>query len=340
MLKQTIITTALLVVITQTIACAQSPDDGYLKQEVTYANDTVTIAADLLLPDGDGPFPVVIWVHGSGNSPRTNPVSQAYAGDFLERRVAFLNPDKRGSGKSGGDWTISTFDDLASDVTAAVEFVSTLPQIDQTRITLLGFSQGSHIVSIAGSNPDVDKVISISGSVVSIHQQIRDEVRIMAANEGLAENEIRLIDSLNSLAFAYARSLQERIVRDNSKPDKIRTWLNYSRFRDQLSHAPFGDNESVSGFPTDSSDAKFRFLSTTGSFDPLEHWLKINKPILFIFGGNDENVDVHKTVSLLQDQLSPVNDNFVVLLFGQHGHAFIREDQMDFARRWIVEDEQ
>lgn len=329
-----------LIVLGQSAVSAQPGGGDFRNQEIAYTNRAVTLAAELSLPAGHGPFPVVIWVHGSGTSPRSNPVAQAYAAEFLERGIAFLNPDKRGSGKSGGDWTTATFDDLASDAIAAVRFVQELPSIDQTRITLLGFSQGSHIVSLAGSDPAVNRVISMSGSVVPIHEQIRDEVRIMALKEGLTEGQVELVDSLNSLAFSYASSLRDgHTAGDNPVENRNTAWMNYAGFRDQLSRAAFGTGETVSGFPVDSNDAKFRFLSHVGSFDPLDHWPKLDKPMLFVYGADDENVDVVKSIPRLEDRLGQSDSDFIVLLFGRHGHAFIREDQMDFIRRWIVTDE-
>jgi len=140
-------------------------------REVRFVSDTITIAGVLTLPTGNGPFPIVIWAHGSGKSNRKSAVIKVYTEEFLERGIGTLSPDKRGSDSSGGDWKVASLYDLAGDLEAAVEFVQTITEVDQDRITLLSGSEGGKIVAIVGSHEAVDRVISFSSSVVRFLSQ-------------------------------------------------------------------------------------------------------------------------------------------------------------------------
>jgi hypothetical protein len=56
---------------------------------------------------------------------------------------------------------------------------------------------------------------------------------------------------------------------------------------------------------------------------------------LFVYGGQDENVKVHKSVDRLQSALTGTL-NYTLALFSENGHAIYREDLLDLIARWIV----
>jgi hypothetical protein len=95
----------------------------YTSEDVSYANPKapqVTLAGTLTLPRGAGPFPVAILICGSGAHDR----DEALLGhkpflvisDYLTRRgIAVLRYDKRGVGKSTGNYALATGEDFAQD---------------------------------------------------------------------------------------------------------------------------------------------------------------------------------------------------------------------------------
>ena len=102
----------------------------YTETEVAYANPRagVTLAGTLTTPKGKGPFPAVLLILGSGRLERDEVVANhkifLVLSDYLTRRgLAVLRVDKRGLGKSSGDYTLATSEDLADDVLAGVEFL-------------------------------------------------------------------------------------------------------------------------------------------------------------------------------------------------------------------------
>lgn len=145
--------------------------------EITFKGfGDVTLAGTLTLPDGGGPFPGVVCIHGSGNVDRDeNPDRRAFEQQlerlrregktippnvkeppqwFVFRDVAWalagagiacLRYDKRGTGKSGGDTEVRPLTALEHDVHAAVATLRARPEVTPDRIGLFGHSEGGYI---------------------------------------------------------------------------------------------------------------------------------------------------------------------------------------------------
>ena len=117
----------------------------------------ITTNAQLTLPAvGNGPFPGVLLVAGSGAidmnetlSPDSKPfwqISQYLA----ERGFAVLRYDKRGVGANSqiidiNIWGNLTFDDLKNDAEIALGVLTQQPEVDPSKITLIGHSEGTII---------------------------------------------------------------------------------------------------------------------------------------------------------------------------------------------------
>lgn len=302
---------------------AQSPDSMHASSRaVTFTNGDVVLAGTLLLPSGKGPFPGVVLVHGSGSSDRSNPWTSAYASALRERGIAVLHPDKRGSGESGGDWSTASFLDLAGDATAALDVLAADGSVDSTRIGFIGFSQGGHVAPLATVRAErASFVINVSGSVVPILDQIGDELRKMGEREGLSANELATVEALHEKAVSYVLTGEG--------------WEGYSGALERALAGPLGDSDVVQGFPTDPNSGAWAFLRTIGDFDPLPYWKDVSVPALFLYGGRDENVDVYRSVGVIEESLTPLDLDYTLLLFRSNGHALFREDAMAFIARWI-----
>jgi alpha-beta hydrolase superfamily lysophospholipase len=113
--------------------------------------------AQLTIPAvGNGPFPGVLLVAGSGVvdmnetlSPDSKPFWQI-AQYLSERGFAVLRYDKRGVGANSqiidyNVWGNLTFDDLKNDAEIALGVLTQQPEVDQSKITLIGHSEGTII---------------------------------------------------------------------------------------------------------------------------------------------------------------------------------------------------
>lgn len=105
---------------------AQDAQDGSpLVEDAVFTNGEITLAGRLYLPLGAGPFPAVVFTHGSGPSGRDNPRYDEEAREFVRSGIACLLYDKRGVGASTGDWRTASFEDLAGDALVH-NFINTL----------------------------------------------------------------------------------------------------------------------------------------------------------------------------------------------------------------------
>lgn len=296
---------------------AESP---YKKQEVTFNNGTITLAGSLFLPKETRHPAGVVLIHGSGSSDRSNPWTTAYAKALAERGVAVLYPDKRGSGKSEGDWRTSGFAELADDAIAGVNFLRQQIDSDSSYIGVIGFSQGGHVAPLtAVRSDDVNFAISVSSSTVPIMEQIMDEVELMAEREGLTEKQIAEINLLHARGLNYALTGTG--------------WEAYKAALAELGNGALADSPVLKGFPPVPDHWAWNWLREVGNFDPLPYWGTLDIPLLFLYGGQDTQIRVQKSIDLIEEKLDHLNAT--VLLFSQNGHAHYRQDALDFITRWI-----
>ena len=143
--------------------------------EITFENktDSIKLAGILMLPEGDGPFPVVVFIHGSGPSQRNSVWYVSVAKHLVNNGIAVVLPDKRGCEKSEGEWIGADFNHLASDVLSAVEYVKRQDIFNKSKIGILGMSQGGWIAPVAASqSDDIDFVVTMSGATVTTDEQL------------------------------------------------------------------------------------------------------------------------------------------------------------------------
>ena len=141
------------------------------KEDVRFRNGNVTLAGTLTLPPGSGPFPAIVFLHGSG--PVTRDVILAEY--FATQGIATLAYDKRGTGESGGTYTHNVdaqeLERLAGDALAAVAFARARADIDARRVGLWGISQAGWIAAIVARSPDVAFSVLVSGPAVSLGEE-------------------------------------------------------------------------------------------------------------------------------------------------------------------------
>lgn len=155
------------------------PDLSELEySEVFFENkhEGFQLAGMLFLPEGDGPFPTAIIIHGSGTSKRNSVWYLSVAKHLQDNGIAVLLPDKRGSEKSEGEWVGANFEELATDTLSAIEFVKNQQMFEVSTIGLIGMSQGGWIAPIvATKTDDISFVVSMAGAAVTTDEQLLHE---------------------------------------------------------------------------------------------------------------------------------------------------------------------
>jgi pimeloyl-ACP methyl ester carboxylesterase len=146
----------------------------YLQRDVRFNNlaGLNQLTGTLSMPNGEGPFPAVVLISGTGHNTRDEDVWGhkvfVVLADALNRNgIAVLRYDKRGVGGSTGDYDAATTRDFMSDAEAAVTWLKAQPQIDPYHIGLLGHSEGGIIApAVAAADKSVAFVVMIAGPTI------------------------------------------------------------------------------------------------------------------------------------------------------------------------------
>jgi uncharacterized protein len=147
----------------------------YSEEEVSYENKPgrAKLAGTLTLPKGNGPFPAVLLITGSGQQDRDEALMGhrpfLVLADHLTRKgIAVLRVDDRGMGGSTGEVKTATTEDFAGDVLAGVEFLKSRgKQIDIHKIGLIGHSEGGVIAPmVALRSHDIAFIVMMAGTGV------------------------------------------------------------------------------------------------------------------------------------------------------------------------------
>ena len=115
--------------------------------------DGLNIVGQLYLPSGRTPYPTVCVCHGipAGNP---DPGDRGYpklAEKICHEGFAVLIFNFRGTGASGGNLDVLGW---TRDLKTAIDYVWALPEVNQSRLSLLGFSGGAAVSVYAASQDD------------------------------------------------------------------------------------------------------------------------------------------------------------------------------------------
>lgn len=138
--------------------------------------------AELTLPSGPGPYPVVVVVHGGFWKERYDlALGRPLAADLAEAGVAAWNVEYRRVGQDGGGWP-GTVDDVYAAVDAlgavaeglAVEHGAAV--LDLSRVAAVGHSAGGHLAALLAARTEglaLTGVVSQAG-VLDLEAAARD----------------------------------------------------------------------------------------------------------------------------------------------------------------------
>ena len=143
------------------------------EEKVTITGGSVPLQGVLALPEhGDGPFGLVVFVHGDGPVDATHetfyrPVWEAFA----KAGYASLSWDKPGVNGAPGNWLDQSMDDRAAETEAAIEWARGRSDIDPSRIGLWGASQAGWVMpKVVNLDPDVAFVIAVGPAINWLQQ--------------------------------------------------------------------------------------------------------------------------------------------------------------------------
>lgn len=145
---------------------AEPAEATYMEYSVSLVNGEYEVPGIVTLPMGEGPFPAVVMLHGTGSEKNEAGGGYALAAPALaEAGIASIRIDFIGTGDSQVDYIEYNFSTAVSDANAAFNYLANLEEVDATRIGVMGWSQGGTIAMLAAAqNRSFQSVLTWAGA--------------------------------------------------------------------------------------------------------------------------------------------------------------------------------
>jgi pimeloyl-ACP methyl ester carboxylesterase len=278
-------------------------------EEVTFKNGDVTLAGTLMTPASPMPAskasrrPAIVFTHGSG--PVVREVMWGLGYLYAARGFVVLSYDKRGAGKSTGNWRAASFEQLADDAVAAARFLQSRNEVDPKQIGFWGLSQGGWIAPLAASRfPDAAFAIALSGGGMSPAETELFDTEYELSKAGYTANEIA-----DALTF---QRLKNDIIALPSSPSSNAKWEQYAKLRLTAKDAKWFRQPGIDIFGPEKRDDPFwTFMRRSYLYDPAPALRASHAPLLAIFGeldtpkGVQANVRAIRQILDQRDQANP-----------------------------------
>jgi fermentation-respiration switch protein FrsA (DUF1100 family) len=244
---------------------------GYSFQEAFVEIDIVmgrewSLPGTLTLPVGDGPFPAVVLVHGSGPQDRDetlgpNKPFRDLAWGLASQGIAVLRYDKRTLVHSERlldriDY-ITIQEETVEDALLAVVLLRQTDLIDPQRIFVLGHSLGGMLVPLIGAgDTDIAGFIIMAGAALPWEDKIFEQVSYILNLDGPPTQEQQQYLNLLGKQVDQIKNLE---ITSDTPPDELL------------------------GLPSS-------YWLALRDYDPAEHAKTLKRPTLILQGGRDYQV--------------------------------------------------
>jgi dienelactone hydrolase len=268
-----------------------------------FPSGDLSLRGKLVLPEGTGPFPAVVIVHGSEDFSAVDYYSEPYM--YAANGFAALAFDKRGTGESEGKY-LQNFHVLSDDVVAAVRWLRTQPGIDGNRIHLAGFSQGGWIAPLAAlKDGNIRSVLVGYGVMVPVTGEDRWGYYYALQQKGLGDDAVAAADRINAVIEDIIDRHQNRWSELGALLDDARSqpWYEGVRGSDSILGRIAGSKMPLWGWRM---YAWWRDRSAGGTpfidrqYDPVPTLQKLSTPSLWMLGGEDSSAPTPWTLRELE----------------------------------------
>src|SRR5215207_5198485 len=298
------------------------------QEEVTFKNGDVTLAGTLLLPPAPtaskAKRPALVFTHGSGAQSREMYWGLGYL--YAARGFAVLAYDKRGVGKSTGNWREASFQDLADDAVAGAKFLQARNEIAANQIGFWGQSQGGWIAPLAASRfPAAAFAVALSGGGLSPAETELFDSEYELTKAGYTADEVK-----EALAF---QKLKDEIIASPSVNDK---WDEYARAQAIAKDKKWFRHPGIDIYGPEKRDHPFwTHMRRFYLYDPAPTLRASNAPLLAIFGELDSPEGVKANVSAIRQIMDQAGRrDYTVKVYPNGSHNLMKVPP-DNPNEWV-----
>lgn len=279
----------------------------YDSKDFEVENSRVKLSGTITTPKGEGRFPAVLLISGSGTHDRDGEMFGhkpfKVLADFLTRRgFVVMRFDEIGIGGSIGDIDHATTLTEVMDVNLLLRELKSDPKADPSKIGLLGHSEGSLISLIeASKNTDVKFIVSLAGMGLSTKEIMKKQSEEKFV--GMPSEKKKLYYSLMEV---MGGSEDDDITRK-----KMQTIINNYKGND-----PLNDTDTMTF-----SQLFTPWVLCINRLDPVDYMKQIKVPVLVLNGEKDIQVLAHENVSVFRKKL-PNNPKNSFKIYPDVNHLF------------------
>ena len=282
--------------------------------EVTIGEGKWALPGTLTVPDGSGPFPGLVLVHGSGPNDRDETIGpnkpfQDIAWGLASKGIAVLRYDKR-TFKHAKQFTpeivekLTAKEEVIDDALLAIELMRRTKDIDPKKVVMLGHSLGATLAPRIGKqDPEIAGLIIMAGITRSLEDTILDQFTYLYSLAGTMTDEQK----------AELEVLKEKVARVKNI--------------ESLKDTPSND------LPLGVSPAYWKDLHDHKPSDDVK---TLNMLILILQGGRDYQVLESKDFKGWKDALNH-KPNATFKLFPKLNHLFIAGEGKSTPQEYMVE---
>lgn len=258
----------------------QPPFDYHI-EEVTFVNEKEgnTLVGTLTIPKGEGPFPAMVLVSGSGQQDRDEELMNhrpfwVIADYCALHGIAVLRYDDRGIGGSTGELENATSLDFSYDAEAAFDYLRNRKEINASKVGILGHSEGGVInFMVSARRPEVAFLVSLAGPSVNGIEVLKEQQAAILRASGMSEEAVQFNSNTNAQMFDIIEASNNRVEADSLLRQLVKGW----GYNEELTE------QTVAQM---ASPWMYYFLK----YDPTDAIVKTNCPALLLNGSKDLQV--------------------------------------------------
>ncbi|MGZ3767662.1 MAG: alpha/beta hydrolase family protein [Mucilaginibacter sp.] len=291
------------------------PPFGYYSEDVEYdnADKSLHYGATFTRPNGDGKYPAVIIISGSGTQDRDGTIfgHKLYwvLADYLTKNgIAVLRVDDRGAGKStlGKNIANATSLDFSYDVESSLNYLETRTDVDKKHLGLIGHSEGGIIAPmVAARRKEVNFIVLWGASAVGGARINTEQNAYALRKAGIDSIAVNAFVNLHEqILTLFATSPNKDVLDQKIMP----VWEAWKKAQSQKTL----DALYVNGFSVVGQDVfkiydglyNLPWMRYFIIYDPAKDLSKVKCSVLAVNGSKDTQVDAKSNLGRIKEILT------------------------------------